>query len=83
MDKIWRKGQTGVCLEREDGCKVKESEEVHFKRMKKSKDDKNDNSNNVAVWDRLGWAKEKPPVCYNLDGLKQYNFTNFSVTLRK
>ena len=37
----------------------------------------------MTVWDRLGWFKERLPVRHNLDGFKQYNFTNCNVTLRK
>ena len=31
MDKIWRKGQTGISLEGDHGHKSKESKEVHLK----------------------------------------------------
>ena len=37
----------------------------------------------MTIWDRLGWVKEKSPVRYNLDGFKQYKYTNCNVTLRK
>ena len=50
-------------------------------KIQNNKDDKNDNENNLTVWDRLGWTKEKSPVCHNLDGFKQYNFTNCNVRL--
>ena len=37
MDKIWRKRQTGICLEVENGLKGKESKKVHSKKKKKRK----------------------------------------------
>ena len=86
MDKIWRKRQTGICLEVENGLKGKESKKVHSKKKKKKekkKDDKNDNKNKMAICDRLGWIKEKSPARHNLDGSKHYNFTNCIVTLPK
>ena len=52
-------------------------------KIKKNKDDKNCNENNLTVWEMLGWTKEKSQVRHNLDGFKQYNFTNCNVTLRK
>ena len=55
----------------------------YIQKREKNKDDKNDNKNKITVWDRLGWVKEKSPVRHNLDGFKQYNFTNCNVTLRK
>ena len=54
-----------------------------FKKKEKNKDDKNDNKNKMTVWDRLGWFKKRLPIRHNLDGFKQYNFTNCNVTLRK
>ena len=53
----------------------------YIQKKEKNKDDKNDNKNKITVWDRLGWVKEKSPVRHNLDGFKQYNFTNCNVTL--
>ena len=50
-------------------------------KKQKNKDHKNDNENNFTIWNRLGWTKEKLPVSHNLDGSKQYNFTNCNVTL--
>ena len=35
MDKIWRKGQTGIRLEREDGRKPKEGKKSTFKKKNK------------------------------------------------
>ena len=55
----------------------------YISKIQKTKDDKNGNKNKTTVWDRLGWVKEKSPVRHNLDGFKQYNFTNCNVTLRK
>ena len=52
----------------------------YIQKKEKNKDDKNDNKN---IWDRLGWVKEKSPVRHNLDGFKQYNFTDCNVTLGK
>ena len=37
----------------------------------------------MTIWDRLGWVKEKSPVPHNLDGFKQYNFSNCNVAMRK
>ena len=37
MDKIWRKRQTGICVEGENGRKTKESEKMHSKKKKKIK----------------------------------------------
>ena len=79
MGKIWRKGETGICLERKDGSKGKK----YIQKKEKNKDDKSDNKNKITVWDRLEWVKEKSPVHHNLDGFKQYNFTNRNVMLRK
>ena len=56
MDKIWRKRQTGICLEVENGLKGKESKKVHSKKKKKKekkKDDKNDNKNKMVFV--IGW----------------------------
>ena len=55
----------------------------YIQKKKKNRDDKNDNKNKITVWDRLGWVKEKSPVRHNLDGFKQYNFTDCNVTLGK
>ena len=55
----------------------------YIQKKEKNKDDKNDNKNKMTIWDRLGWVKEKSPVCQNVDGFKQYYFTNCNVTLRK
>ena len=55
----------------------------YISKKEKNTDDKIDNKNKLTIWDRLGWVKEKSPVRHNLDGFKQYNFTNCSVTLRK
>ena len=55
----------------------------YMSKIKKNKDDKNCNENNLTVWEMLGWTKEKSQVRHNLDGFKQYNFTNCNVTLRK
>ena len=55
----------------------------YIQKKEKNKDDKNDNKNKMTLWDRLGWFKERLPVRHNLDGFKQYNFTNCDVTLRK
>ena len=63
---------------------VKQSKaKKYIQKKEKNKDDKSDNKNKITVWDRLGWVKEKSPVRHNLDGFKQYNFTNCNVTLRK
>ena len=69
-----------VCKEK---IEVKQSKAKKYIQKKKKKDDKNDNKNKTTVWDRLEWVKEKSPVRHNLDGFKQYNFTNCNVTLRK
>ena len=50
---------------------------------KKNKTNENDNKNSMIVYDRLGWGREKLLVRHNLDGYKQYDFTNSSLTLRK
>ena len=55
----------------------------YISKIQKNKDDKNCNENNLTVWDRLGWTKKKSPVRHNLDGFKQYNFTNSNVALRE
>ena len=55
----------------------------YISKIEKNKDDKNDNKNNLTVWDTLGWVNEKSPVCHNLHDFKQYNFYNCSVTLQK
>ena len=39
----------------------------YISKKEKNKDDKNDNKNNLTVWDRLGWVKEKSPVRHNLE----------------
>ena len=55
----------------------------YIQKKEKNKDDKNDNKNKITVWDSLGWVKEKSPVRRDLNGYKQYNFTNCNVTLQK
>ena len=55
----------------------------YISKIQENKDDKNDNENNLTNWDRLRRTKDKSPVRHNLDGFKQYNFTNCNVTLRK
>ena len=62
---------------------VRRRKAKYIQKKEKNKDDKNGNKNKITVWDRLGWVKEKSPVCHDLDGYKQYNFTNCNVTLRK
>ena len=63
---------------------VKQSKgKKYIQKKEKNKDDKSDNKNKITVWDRLEWVKEKSPVHHNLDGFKQYNFTNRNVMLRK
>ena len=55
----------------------------YIQKKENNKDDKNDNKNKITVWHRLEWVKEKSPVRHDLDGHKQYNFTNCNVTVRK
>ena len=63
---------------------VKQSKaKKYIQKKEKNSDDKNNNNYKITVCDRLEWVKKKSPVRHNLDGLKQYNFTNCNVTLRK
>ena len=55
----------------------------YLPRKIKEKNNENDNKNSMIVYDRLGWGREKLLVRHNLDGYKQYDFTNSSLTLRK
>lgn len=61
MDQIQRKGQTRFFWKEKMGVKQRKARK-DISKKEKNKDDKNNNKNNLTIWNRLGWVKENSLV---------------------